>query len=124
MLSIYRFAFLFLGWGLAACIVVQTLFAGLAIFTDSGYWPRHTSFIHIFEWLPLLSLILVFVAKFPKRFFWEMLMFFVLLHMQYFTAHWSVAGALHPVVALLLFWLSLQIAVSATQFVANHANAD
>lgn len=116
LISIYRAAFLFLAWGLAACIVVQTLFAGLAIFTDSGYWLQHTSFVHIFEWLPLLSLLLAYLAKFPKRIFWETLILFVLLHMQYFTAELAGARAFHPVVALLLFWLSLQIAIRATQW--------
>ena len=104
------YIFLGLSWGMVACIVLQTFFAGTALFTDSAYWAYHTNFVHIFEFLPLLMLIVAFLGKLPKSLRWQSLLVFVVIYSQYFTANLPGAGAYHPVIALVLFWLSIRLA--------------
>ena len=38
------------------CVATQVFFAGMATFVDSARWAWHTSFVHSFEFLPILML--------------------------------------------------------------------
>ena len=75
------------------------------------------SFVHYFELLPVIMLILSFAGRLPRTMRWQSLALFALIFVQYFTANirgmlpW--AAATHPVVALLLFWLSVKVAREA-----------
>ncbi|WP_274361757.1 DUF6220 domain-containing protein [Paenibacillus thermotolerans] len=108
-----RYAFFTLAWILLACIVVQTLLAGMAVFSDPLKWRQHISFVHLFEFVPIVMLILAFTGRLPKRLIGESAGLFVLIFVQYFTANFPAAGAVHPVIALLLFGLSLHTGAGA-----------
>lgn len=106
-----RWVYLALAWLFAACVVVQVFFAGMAIFVDSARWQWHTSFIHAFEFLPFLMLLVAFIARLPIAIRWLTIALFGLIFLQYFTANFGgLAGAFHPVNALLLTWLAVNLA--------------
>ncbi|QYR22358.1 hypothetical protein KZ483_05065 [Paenibacillus sp. sptzw28] len=104
------FIFLGLSWLLVACIIIQTFIAGMAIFSDAAQWSSHVSFVHLFEFLPILMLIFAFAGRLPRVLGWQTFALFLLLFSQYFTANLPGAGAFHPVIALVLFWLSFRVA--------------
>ncbi|TNJ66033.1 hypothetical protein FE784_12735 [Paenibacillus hemerocallicola] len=112
-IRVSRFVFLVLAWGLVVCIVVQTLFAGMAIFNDPGHWSKHVNFVHFFEFVPLFMLIFAFIGRLPKGTGWLSFALFLLIFFQYMTAHLKAAGAFHPVMALALIVLSLFVAKRA-----------
>ncbi|WP_436343902.1 DUF6220 domain-containing protein [Natronorubrum sp. FCH18a] len=93
----------------AACVLVQTYIAGMAIFVDPENWTLHASFVHLFEVVPFL---MVFVA-FLGRLSWPLRLLpvglFALISAQYATAHvfGSLTAAIHPVVAVVIFWLAV-----------------
>lgn len=112
-IRLFRIIFIVLSWGLVACIGLQTFTAGMAIFYDAEHWRQHELFVHIFGYVPLLMLLFAFPAQLPKRLKWMTLMLFLLIYLQYFTANIPAAGALHPVMALVLIVLALKVARSA-----------
>ncbi|MCE5170978.1 DUF6220 domain-containing protein [Paenibacillus profundus] len=83
------------------------------LFVDSSSWRGHTTFVHFFEYLPVLMLLLAILGQLSRRVRWQSLSLLGLIILQYATAKISgdfpslrVLGALHPVIALILFWYS------------------
>lgn len=109
-----KFVFMLLSWGFVACIVLQTAFAGMAIFNDPDHWSRHVNFVHFFEFVPLLMLVFAFTGRLPKGLKWSCLAMFAMIFFQYMSAHVPAAGALHPVMALALIVLSLRVAIRSS----------
>lgn len=105
-----RRAFAVLAWALLLCIVVQTLIAGAAVFGNAERWKMHVLFVHLFEYLPLLMVVFAFAGKLPPVLKWHNIALLVLIVLQYTTANVAAVGALHPVIALVMFWLSLTTA--------------
>jgi mercuric ion transport protein len=105
-----KLVFLVLAWGLVACVVLQTLFAGMAVFNDPKHWSSHVNFVHFFEFIPLLMIIFAFAGRLPKGTGWLSFALFALIFFQYTTAHLPAVGALHPVMALALIVVSLHVA--------------
>jgi len=99
----------------AICVAVQIFLAGMAIFIDASHWHDHVVFVRIFELFPLLLLIFSFVGKLSKGLQWMSVVIFLLIFAQYFTAHFPGAGAFHPVIAAVLFWVAVHITVRAVQ---------
>ncbi len=102
-----------LAWILVACIVIQTSLAGIAVFTDPAKWIQHQAFVHFFEFVPILMIIFAFVGRLSKKLRWQSFGLFLLIYSQYMTAHVPGAGAIHPVIALVLFGFSLHVARQA-----------
>ena len=94
-----------------ACIIVQVALAGVALFVDLGHWAYHTTFIHFFEFTPIVMLILSFPGRFPKSLRWQCIGLYLMIILQYVTANLSGSvpyiAMLHPIIALILFWRSL-----------------
>lgn len=111
--KISRFVFLGIAVLFTVLVAVQIFLAGLAVFTDPSYWHSHVVFVRIFELFPILMLIFSFTGRLPKSLRWKSAAVLVLIFAQYFTANVSAAGAFHPVIAALLFWLSLQMSTQA-----------
>jgi hypothetical protein len=94
------------------CILVQVFFAGLAIFVNPVNWTKHTGFIHLFEFIPVLMFIIAFAGKLPRWAIGHSAALFGVIFVMYFTANitpvlpWAVA--LHPVIAFVLFWMSVK----------------
>jgi hypothetical protein len=107
---IARVIFVVLASLFAACVVAQVFIAGMAVFVNPLNWRWHTTFIHVFEFLPLLMLIISFVGRLPAAQRWQCAALFLLIVVQYFTANVAAslpfAAALHPVNALLIFWMA------------------
>lgn len=113
-LRYFRVGFVGLSGLFVICITLQVLIAGMALFVDSSNWRGHTAFVHVFEYLPILMLLLAIFGKLSKGLRWQCLGLLGLIILQYATAKVSgdfpsvrMIGALHPVIALLLFWYSI-----------------
>lgn len=106
-----RWIYLGLAWIFVGCIAAQVFFAGMAIFVDSVYWGWHTTFIHAFEFVPLLLLAFAFPARLPVAMRWLTFATVALIFAQYATANiGGMAGAFHPVSALVISWIAVTLA--------------
>src|SRR5690554_3543660 len=102
-----RLGFQLFAWIFLISIVIQTFLAGLAMFTDYTFWGYHTTFVVWFQFIPLVLLILTFTGKLPKSLRWQCIgIFLLIVPLQYMSIHIPNLGAVHPVIALLLFWLT------------------
>lgn len=117
---ISRIVFILLSFVLAACILLQTFFAGAAIFTDPAIWRYHVNFVHFFEFIPILMLVFAFCGKLPNGFKWISGALLLLLFAQYATAHIPTISAIHPVIALLYFCLSMLVVQQSWRFWKSH----
>ncbi|MFD2924663.1 DUF6220 domain-containing protein [Halobacillus naozhouensis] len=101
----------------SACIVVQIFIAGLAIFDTPLHWEHHRFFVHLFDKLALLILVLSFVCKMPASIRWQSGAMFFLVYLMYFSAYVgaliSWGAAFHPVLAMLLFSISVYCTVQS-----------
>ncbi|MGH2371726.1 MAG: DUF6220 domain-containing protein, partial [Chloroflexota bacterium] len=113
-----------LAWIFVGCLVVQVFLAGLGVFAGPANWRWHTTFVHFFELLPLLMLALAFLGRLPGRLRWLTAGLFALIFVQYATANLGdapsiqIVAALHPVVALILFWGAIVVAQRAQRLAA------
>jgi putative tricarboxylic transport membrane protein len=105
-----RWIYLAFAWVFVGCVLGQVFLAGLATFVDPARWLWHTTFIHFFEFLPILMLPFAFLARLPVLLRWLTGALYALIWLQYFTANFGgIAGAFHPVNALLLFWIAVYL---------------
>src|SRR5918995_3816720 len=89
-----------------ACVLAQVFFAGMGAF--GADWSLHLTFVHFLELLPLLMASVAFVGRLSWGLRLVPLALLVLIGVQYAIANATVpTAALHPVNALLIFWLSL-----------------
>jgi len=104
-------AFAILAWLFFISIIVQVFLAGIALFVDFGHWNFHQSFVHYFEFVPVVMLILAFFGGIPKNLRWHSLSLYIMIILQYVTVNLTgkipYIGAIHPIIALLLFWRAL-----------------
>ncbi|GGD87408.1 DUF6220 domain-containing protein [Paenibacillus nasutitermitis] len=109
--SYIRLAIFLLAALFALSVVMQVFLAGMASFADPAHWRDHRSFAYYFTPLPLAMLVLTFVGRTGKVTRYQSLGMFILIILQYVTAymgdHMPMLAALHPVLALLLFWISI-----------------
>lgn len=115
--KVSRYVFVVLAWLILGCVILQTFLAGMSVFTDPSHWKDHTIFVHLFEYLPLLMLILAFTGRLPNTLCWKSAAIFALIFAQYFTANVPGAGAVHPVLALVMFWLTISVARESTRHI-------
>ena len=108
-----RIVYFYLAVVFAVCVAVQVFFAGIALFVDPAKWETHKIFIRIFEFIPIIMLIFSFTGKLPKSLRWLSFILFLLVMGMYATANLTrsipIAGAFHPVVALIMFWIAAKI---------------
>jgi hypothetical protein len=121
------YVFLGLAAVFALCVAAQVFIAGLAVFVTPVHWAQHTAFVHIFEFVPLLMLVVSAAGRLPAHLRWQSAALFALVYAQYFTANIGglapLVAALHPVVALVIFWLSLHLVQEARRAIAAAAEA-
>ena len=109
------------GWALAAGVLVQIFLAGRAVFEGPDWWARHRAFVHAFEWLAPVAVVLAYLARSSGRTKGLAWLSVVLLALQYATAGSQGSlgrhglAALHPVSAAILFWASVELARRASR---------
>ena len=117
--------FLGLSFIFTLCVAAQVFIAGLAVFVAPAHWTQHTSFVHVFEFVPLLMLAISVVGRLPVRLRWLSAVLFALVYAQYFTANIRglvpLVAARHPVVALVIFWLALRVVQETRHAMAVNA---
>ncbi|HEU5138664.1 MAG TPA: DUF6220 domain-containing protein [Bacillales bacterium] len=119
--GIIRVIYAFLAWVFVACVVVQVFLAGVATFGDATYWGKHMTFVHLFEFVPIVMFILSFIGRLRGGLRWWPFVLFGLIFLQYFTANigkvvsTDFLAALHPVNALVIFWLAIVTALRASK---------
>ena len=99
---------------LAVGMTIQVFLAGLALFVDSLYWWPHHALGHSLTPAALVLLVLTLIGRQPAGVRWRAAVLVVLLVGQGALAKIrGAAGALHPVNAMLLFWLVITLVRAA-----------
>jgi len=107
-------------WAFVIAIVIQVLIAGLAVFDGPGWWVRHVWWLHRFEWLTVVIVVLAYVARATRAVKWLAWLAVLQLSLQYTTSEFRLSpthrawGALHAVNAMLLFLVAVEIARRAS----------
>lgn len=127
MVSGARYAYLGLVWAYLAAVLVQVFLAGIGLFTPERDFETHISLGYLLHLAPVLLVIVAFVAKVgPRLMRWTVALLLVqgiqpLLPMLRSDMAW--AAALHPVLAMIIFWLALSIGLNAWQLAREPAPA-
>jgi len=111
-----RSAFPWLTWLYVASLVIQVFLAGLAVFNDPATFHTHVDFGRIVVGLLTLLLpIVAWVGQLPSlRLAGGILLFYLLqTGLPEVRASLPAVAALHPVLALGLFWLAVRLAIQA-----------
>ncbi len=112
-----RIAFTALAWLLVVCVLVQVFLAGMIVFESDDYISDHETFVHIFEFVPWIMLLLVFIGGLGRTLAIHSFVLGILIGLQYAFAE-SESGtvaSLHAVNALLIFWLAIATALRVTR---------
>jgi uncharacterized protein DUF6220 len=113
-----RIAYAALAWAFVAAIVLQVFFIGLGLFVAPENLELHRNFGWILHLAPLPILVAAALARAGRTSIVQaaglvVLIFFVPI-LAAVRADLPYAAALHPVGALLAFWLGIVIARDAT----------
>lgn len=105
-------------------IITQFFLAGLAIFVNPVNWVKHTTFIHLFGFnIPVILLLLAYIGRLPRWAYWHIFGLLVGVFGMYFTANitaiYSWVGALHPIIAIVLFGICYQALMKTTKLIFN-----
>ena len=119
-----RYAFVALAWAFIAGIVLQVFFIGLGFFVDPDNMELHATFgwaaLHLF---PILVLIAAALGRAGRTRILQAtalaVVVFVTPILASLRADAPLAAALHPVGALLAFWLAIVVARGATALVGT-----
>lgn len=113
------YCFIALAWLFAVSVTLQVFFAGLALFIDPNNWITHVSFARYFAFIPLIMTVLAWSASLPRKTIWRSLGLLGMIISMFLTAILSsrigVLSALHPLIALMLFWSTMKIIRSFRQ---------
>src|SRR6266508_7055244 len=106
-----RLAVVALAWLFAAGVVVQVFLVGLSVFESASHWEDHAAFGRWLGLIPIPLMLVALVGHLPLRLIVIAAALIVLYGVQYLlaTADEGYLAALHPVNALALFWLSVQL---------------
>lgn len=120
-----RVVYLLLAIIFACCMTIQIFFAGMAIFMSPAHWVKHTTFVHLFGFnIPVLLLVFAFVGSLPSWAYWQTFGLFVSIYLMYFTANVTAivpwVGAMHLVVAMILFVLSWIIVLKTWRLIFDN----
>lgn len=112
-----RIVFAVLAWVLVVCVLVQVFLAGLIVFESGEYIEDHQTFVHVFEFVPWIMLLIVFIGGLGRSLAIHSFVLGILIGLQYAFAEAEngMVGALHAVNALLIFWLAIATALRVTR---------
>lgn len=107
------YGFIVLAWLFTVSVAVQVLFAGLALFFDSGYWRSHAGFARFAAVLPLMMIMLAWGGRLHASWIRRSVGLLGITIAMFLTAVLSArieaVSALHPVLALMLFSVSMSV---------------
>jgi hypothetical protein len=125
-MRIWRFIYATLAWLFVAGVIVQVFLAGVGLF-GAGSLDLHRSFGYWIELIPLLMLPFAWPAHVGRRMVWLNVALFVVVLIQtslpYAKTDMPLVAALHPVNALLVFWLGLTIGRGGLALARESADA-
>lgn len=120
-----RYVYLALVWIYLAAILFQVFLAGMAMFGAEPDFETHRALGYLLHLVPILLVLVAVVARVGSRLIlWTVALLVVqgvqpLLPMLRGDLPW--AAALHPVLALVIFWLALTIGLRAWRLVREPA---
>jgi nicotinamide riboside transporter PnuC len=118
MIRVARYAYFAVAWAFLAGVVLQVFFIGLALFAGSENLDLHVNLGWILHLSPILVLIMAAVARAGRTRILHAtalaVTVFVVPIFALMRDSAPVAAALHPVAALLAFWLAIVVAQGAT----------
>ncbi|HUF38687.1 MAG TPA: DUF6220 domain-containing protein [Anaerolineales bacterium] len=119
LIKIFRYLYLILSWAFLAGVVYQTYTAGLAAVAETTGWSTHFGLGMLLLLAALLQLILIRPARLPRPAGWVSLGLFgtILVQVLVVGNRASNVSALHPVLALFVFWMSWWLAMTAARTV-------
>lgn len=120
---VMRVLFIAFAWLFVLGILVQVFLAGLNIFAPSPSitWNLHVNFAHFIEFIPLLLILFALLGRFPRAMWLLSLLLMVQFILQYAfiklppQINILALSALHPVNALVMFWVSIHVAWRASK---------
>lgn len=115
-----RYVYLALAWLFVVGVLVQVFFIGLALFGDRDTVALHVNFGWILHLVPLLILGAAALGRVGRRRILETAALAVVVFLVPIFATMrdvAVIAALHPVSAVIAFWLAVVVARSATSVV-------
>lgn len=109
-----RYAYVIIAIIFAACVMAQVFLAGMAVFGNPADWKLHEAFVHYFEYLPIIMIILAFTGRLNRELRWMPFGLIVLIAVQYATANMAnlasgYIAAIHPVTGMGMFLLAMNI---------------
>jgi hypothetical protein len=120
-----RVGYFLVAWVFVLFVLIQVFLAGLSVFLGAQNWPTHVEFGHLFGPLSLALILLELLGRLPARAVWLTLLLALLYGLQYAFVEVPPAiglpalSALHPVNALLIFWLALHLASRSRSFLTT-----
>ena len=121
MVSGARWLFLAMVWLYLAGVLYQVFLAGIALFGPDRSFETHIGLGYLLHLVPILLIVVALVARVGSRLIqWTVALLVVqfiqpLLPMARGDLPW--AAALHPVLALVIFWLGITIGLRAWRLV-------
>ena len=124
--KIFRYVYLVLSWAFLAGVVVQVYTAGLSAVTETLSWGTHIEFGFLLLLAGLLQLLLIRPARLPGPAGWVSAGLFgtMILQLMVFIERDSVLSALHPVLALVVFYMAWWLALAAYRTVRDASRAE
>lgn len=121
----FQYAYAVLAWVFLVGVVVQTFYAGMGLFAGAENLEVHVGLGWTLHLVPIVMLIVGAVGRVGRRTMWWTagLMAAVLVQpfLPAFRDSAPIVAALHPVNALLIFWLALVIALRSLALVRAEA---
>ncbi len=118
MVGAARYVYLVLAWAFVVGVVVQVFFIGLGLFAGSENVELHVTLGWILHLVPLLILAAAALARAGRRRILEAAalaaVVFVVPILATMRDGTPILAALHPVGAILAFWLAIVVARGAT----------
>ena len=111
-----RYAYLVLAWLVVVAIVMQVFFIGLGLFAGSQNIETHRTFGYILHLLPIPLLLAAALSRAGRRHWqWALALAVVvfIVPILVLMKDTPVIAALHPVGAIVAFWLAVVVALNS-----------
>lgn len=127
MVSGARWLFLALVWIYLAGVLYQVFLAGSALFGPDRSFETHIGLGYLLHLVPIVLIVVALVARVGSPLIWWTVALLVVQFIQPLLpiarGNLPWAAALHPVLALVIFWLGVTIGVAAWRLTREPAPA-